>query len=1364
MNFNILNKIVGAELQAVDLRKLAKLETGDIVHTLAGPVFRVTAKVTSSNKTVLCVTNLAGQPINLTAEKFAAMVPLSPLFARIAARFRFCASLKFSVIVHEALKQAGMPIDPKMNWDGWFNTTYLSRLYSNTNVHDKELIREAAQEIIIKELWDRNALSKFEEAMNSWKPLQQYKDKPLEKRVTEYLKTLFSWRYSDAVDNLRRLSQSVDTPSGRRYKCEDCGKTFFSGSSKESLNCPKCHSKDVKPYGGTVPMFKETDESASTSSPSRGGMRNPEGDLTTNILDIPEHATQPEVEETMQWEDISRFSKLFNDWIDKKYKPQQAKNYKLLFSLMLRDAREDTKSSHSSRRMYADEWMKRTGLSHDAFKQYVRELVNNVETFVDENPELEKSFEFVQLLMNVLRKKRKDEVVSEPKASSLTLAAVEEKQSATDPYANQQPNTSGSPVQVLDPAKQELQDKSKMPSLRTVQPGQMQQQQPQRTVAPEILPVKHGAEGSNWGVHGGEYDQLPKKCLSDLSQPFIAYYAVRWWQKELGFNVPREEAIRFIKEGGGGIWTEEELSAMPDITLSQIVLWIVSRQQQEESRNKTSGNEEELEKLRADLGKQLDDSETPKDPELQEALKRNKDEYNRRHGRPVTSAGEGRIEPEPEREKAYNAVMGRYGRYVEWEGDTLTIPRSYKGKIEELVHDSGGILEDADELMITSEDKESAKRGKHCTNCGSDQIQVLPQDGSYIDVCQGCGNTGNFSNFMAVSEADISGGQLVNSQCPLCGHSPIYLEDPSHNLPNKYYCHSCNKGFDEIVDRDTSPGEHADNPGPWDRHGKPLTSSNKLTADEGDSDQDYPNLTQLTWYGTPNLISKSLDILEKMPANFIAIFWEGGYGGAGTIRVAPLKIAPKTLQEFADVFESEPRYVAAAAAEGYYSFISKEDLISAFEQLLQNPGQDPSYFTDTEGMNSLMELPDWEAQYRRYHKFSSTKRYEYYGHGQIHFENKTQVWLWYGEIMGQLSDGMWENAPPRNHWEPLADANVSVGTPGMKDVWTKRIYNFSRSDLLSLVGDRMLWYGKGAIAYPNIADDESVIRAIGVVGQTQGKLFYDFQKSDFAKAEEYTGDNLALIVTKLNDAKYSRSQMVGDLKQMSDVIAGRKSKLSPHAPASEDQSGEAPKQILSGITFCITGVFPEKRDEITKKLVNLGAVAHGSVTRSTQVLIVGEKPGRDKTQAAARLGTKEVGIEYLQDVFDKAGVPFGKKACWKSAFLISAAPSNFSGRQSLAAGGKRAAPNWLNDLETRGYSRDTMAVQVVGVKDGEITPNGHGYQMFPNLTEAKKVFPDLDPDHSGKRFSWAMRGETPGPDSYPAMRFESWAAEQMYST
>lgn len=1244
MNFNILNKIVGAELQAVDLRKLAKLETGDIVHTLAGPVFRVTAKVTSSNKTVLCVTNLAGQPINLTAEKFAAMVPLSPLFARIAARFRFCASLKFSVIVHEALKQAGMPIDPKMNWDGWFNTTYLSRLYSNTNVHDKELIREAAQEIIIKELWDRNALSKFEEAMNSWKPLQQYKDKPLEKRVTEYLKTLFSWRYSDAVDNLRRLSQSVDTPSGRRYKCEDCGKTFFSGSSKESLNCPKCHSKDVKPYGGTVPMFKETDESASTSSPSRGGMRNPEGDLTTNILDIPEHATQPEVEETMQWEDISRFSKLFNDWIDKKYKPQQAKNYKLLFSLMLRDAREDTKSSHSSRRMYADEWMKRTGLSHDAFKQYVRELVNNVETFVDENPELEKSFEFVQLLMNVLRKKRKDEVVSEPKASSLTLAAVEEKQSATDPYANQQPNTSGSPVQVLDPAKQELQDKSKMPSLRTVQPGQMQQQQPQRTVAPEILPVKHGAEGSNWGVHGGEYDQLPKKCLSDLSQPFIAYYAVRWWQKELGFNVPREEAIRFIKEGGGGIWTEEELSAMPDITLSQIVLWIVSRQQQEESRNKTSGNEEELEKLRADLGKQLDDSETPKDPELQEALKRNKDEYNRRHGRPVTSAGEGRIEPEPERnesgwikhprepdyeedlfefsidgEKAYNAVMGRYGRYVEWEGDTLTIPRSYKGKIEELVHDSGGILEDADELMITSEDKESAKRGKHCTNCGSDQIQVLPQDGSYIDVCQGCGNTGNFSNFMAVSEADISGGQLVNSQCPLCGHSPIYLEDPSHNLPNKYYCHSCNKGFDEIVDRDTSPGEHADNPGPWDRHGKPLTSSNK--------------------------------------------------------------------------------------------------------------------------------------------------RYEYYGHGQIHFENKTQVWLWYGEIMGQLSDGMWENAPPRNHWEPLADANVSVGTPGMKDVWTKRIYNFSRSDLLSLVGDRMLWYGKGAIAYPNIADDESVIRAIGVVGQTQGKLFYDFQKSDFAKAEEYTGDNLALIVTKLNDAKYSRSQMVGDLKQMSDVIAGRKSKLSPHAPASEDQSGEAPKQILSGITFCITGVFPEKRDEITKKLVNLGAVAHGSVTRSTQVLIVGEKPGRDKTQAAARLGTKEVGIEYLQDVFDKAGVPFGKKACWKSAFLISAAPSNFSGRQSLAAGGKRAAaPDWLNDLETRGYSRDTMAVQVVGVKDGEITPNGHGYQMFPNLTEAKKVFPDLDPDHNGKRFSWAMRGETPGPDSYPAMRFESWAAEQMYST
>jgi hypothetical protein len=86
---------------------------------------------------------------------------------------------------------------------------------------------------------------------------------------------------------------------------------------------------------------------------------------------------------------------------------------------------------------------------------------------------------------------------------------------------------------------------------------------------------------------------------------------------------------------------------------------------------------------------------------------------------------------------------------------------------------------------------------------------------------------------------------------------------------------------------------------------------------------------------------------------------------------------------------------------------------------------------------------------------------------------------------------------------------------------------------------------------------------------------------------------------------------------------------------------------------------------------------------------------------------------------------------------------------------KQAAPNWMEGLD-----RDAIPVQVVGVQDGKITPNGRGFQEFPNLAAARAVFPTLDPDHNGKDFSWAMHGEIKG---QPAMRFETWPAERMYS-
>lgn len=37
--------------------------------------------------------------------------------------------------------------------------------------------------------------------------------------------------------------------------------------------------------------------------------------------------------------------------------------------------------------------------------------------------------------------------------------------------------------------------------------------------------------------------------------------------------------------------------------------------------------------------------------------------------------------------------------------------------------------------------------------------------------------------------------------------------------------------------------------------------------------------------------------------------------------------------------------------------------------------------------------------------------------GKLTLTTATAVALWYGEVQGQISDGMWENSRPHNHWQ-----------------------------------------------------------------------------------------------------------------------------------------------------------------------------------------------------------------------------------------------------------------------------------------------------------------------------------------------------------
>jgi hypothetical protein len=77
---------------------------------------------------------------------------------------------------------------------------------------------------------------------------------------------------------------------------------------------------------------------------------------------------------------------------------------------------------------------------------------------------------------------------------------------------------------------------------------------------------------------------------------------------------------------------------------------------------------------------------------------------------------------------------------------------------------------------------------------------------------------------------------------------------------------------------------------------------------------------------------------------------------------------------------------------------------------------------------------------------------------KINFANQIQVALFKNELTGQISDGMWENARPFDHYKVWCRAEVSINplNVGVNFYAQKNNYNFTSQDLLSVVGDRML--------------------------------------------------------------------------------------------------------------------------------------------------------------------------------------------------------------------------------------------------------------------------------------------------------------------
>ena len=88
----------------------------------------------------------------------------------------------------------------------------------------------------------------------------------------------------------------------------------------------------------------------------------------------------------------------------------------------------------------------------------------------------------------------------------------------------------------------------------------------------------------------------------------------------------------------------------------------------------------------------------------------------------------------------------------------------------------------------------------------------------------------------------------------------------------------------------------------------------------------------------------------------------------------------------------------------------------------------------------------------------------YVNRNKLTLRTNTQKALFLCELQGQLSDGMWENASPRNHWVDwceLKDANVEVGETLGRNFFPRRsTYGLTSKQMLDVIGDRMIIFAK----------------------------------------------------------------------------------------------------------------------------------------------------------------------------------------------------------------------------------------------------------------------------------------------------------------
>jgi DNA ligase (NAD+) len=143
---------------------------------------------------------------------------------------------------------------------------------------------------------------------------------------------------------------------------------------------------------------------------------------------------------------------------------------------------------------------------------------------------------------------------------------------------------------------------------------------------------------------------------------------------------------------------------------------------------------------------------------------------------------------------------------------------------------------------------------------------------------------------------------------------------------------------------------------------------------------------------------------------------------------------------------------------------------------------------------------------------------------------------------------------------------------------------------------------------------------------------------------EYAAKLLAKNFKRLEDLYNVKPERILEIKQMGEKIASSIARffgdpenlrtletlksLGLKISNPDFETKRVEKRPLEGLTFVITGTLPKPRKEVEELIESMGGHAAGSVSKSTNYLVVGEDPG-SKLKKAQSLGVKTLSYEEL---------------------------------------------------------------------------------------------------------------------------------------